>query len=215
MEYPEEKIKAIYDTSSSVPPILSWYSEEFFTGLQRYRKKAISLLNLTPDSIVLDAACGIGLNFGILEQHLKNEGKIIGVDISPKTIHLAKKQMEKQGWTNIELVNMSLMDYRPAFLFDAILCTQAMEIMPVASVDKIFSLRKPKGFFSMIGMKLSSQAPWRFANPFMEYFAKTGGIDIHRDVYKYIETKCEAVNYQNFLGGYYYILSIYKTCLKQ
>jgi ubiquinone/menaquinone biosynthesis C-methylase UbiE len=214
MEYPEEQIKLIYDKSSSVPPVFSWYSEEIFTGMEHYRKKAISSLNLTNNSIVLDAACGIGLNFGALEKYIGNEGKIIGVDISPKTIGLAKKVVEKKKWTNIELINVSIMDYVPELLFDAILCTQAMEIMPVASVDKIFTLLNPQGRFSMIGMKLSSRLPLKLFNPFLEYTAKFGGIDIHRDVYKYIETKCDMVSYQEFLGGFYYILTISKSCLK-
>jgi len=108
---------------------------------------------------------------------------------------------------------MSIMDYEPKILFDAIVCTQAMEIIPKAAVDKIFQLLKPQGRFTMIGMKLSSRIPYRLLNPFMEYFAKFGGIDIHRDVYKYIETKCSKVSYEEYLGGFYYILSTSKSCL--
>ncbi|MFO7933205.1 MAG: class I SAM-dependent methyltransferase [Bacteroidales bacterium] len=207
MEYPEDKIRSIYDKASSIPPLFSWYAEEILTRMKIYRNKAVSLLNLTENSIVLDVACGIGFNFRFIEKYLGNNGTIVGVELSTKTVKLAKKRIVKHGWTNIELVNMSIMDYEPEILFDAIICTQAMEIIPEAAVDKIFQLLKPQGRFSMIGMKPSSRIPYRLLNPFMEYLAKSGGIDIHRDVYKYIETKCNKVNYEEYLGGFYYILS--------
>jgi len=213
LEYQEDKIRSIYDKASSVPPILSWYVEEILTRMKIYREKAVSCLNLTENSVVLDVACGIGFNFRFVENYIGNNGKIVGVELSPKTVKLAKKLTVKQRWTNIELVNMSIMDYEPKILFDAVVCTQAMEIIPEAAVDKIFQLLKPQGRFAMIGMKLSSRIPFRLLNPFMEYFAKFGGIDIHRDVYKYIESKYSKVNYEEFLGGFYYILSTSKSCL--
>jgi ubiquinone/menaquinone biosynthesis C-methylase UbiE len=213
MEYPEDKIRSIYDKASSAHPLLSWHAEEILTGTKIYREKAISSLNLTENSIVLDVACGTGFNFRFIENYIGNNGKIVGVELSPKTVELAKKLIVKQRWTNIELVNMSIMDYEPEILFDAVVCTQAMEIIPRAAVDKIFQLLKPQGRFAMLGMKLSSRIPYRLLNPFMEYSAKSGGIDIHRDVYKYIEAKCSKVSYEECLGGFYYILSTSKSCL--
>jgi ubiquinone/menaquinone biosynthesis C-methylase UbiE len=211
MEYPEDKIRSIYDKASSAPPLLSWHVEEILTGTKVYRKKVVSSLNLTENSIVLDVACGIGFNFRFIEDYIGNDGKLVGVELSPKTVELAKKLIVKQRWMNIELVNMSIMDYEPEILFDAVVCTQAMEIIPRAAVDKIFQLLKPQGRFAMLGMKLSSRIPYRLLNPLMEYFAKSGGIDIHRDVYKSIEAKCSDVSYEECLGGFYYILSASKS----
>lgn len=213
MEYPEDKIRSIYDKASSAPPLLSWYAEEILTGTKIYREKAISLLNLTENSVVLDVACGIGFNFRFIENYIGNRGKIVGVELSSKTMELAKKLKVKQRWTNIELVNMNFMDYEPEILFDAVVCTLAMEIMPEAAVNKIFRLLNPQGRFAMLGMKLSSRIPYRLLNPFMEYFAKSGGIDIHRDVYKYVEAKCRKIHYEECLGGFYYILSTSGSCV--
>ena len=213
MEYPEDKIRSIYDKASSVPPLLSWHAEETLTRMKIYREKAVSSLSLTENSIVLDVACGIGFNFRFIENYIGDNGKIVGVELSPKTVKLAKKLIVKQRWTNIELVNMSIMDYETRILFDAVICTQAMEILPKAALDKILQLLKPQGRFAMIGMKLSSRIPYNLLNPLMEYFAKSGGIDIHRDVYKHIETKCSSMSYEEYLGGFYYILSISKSCL--
>ena len=214
MDYPEERIKSIYDRASSAPTFLSWYAEEILTGMKIYREKAVSYLHLTDKSIVLDVACGVGFNFNFIENYLNNNGKIVGVDISPKTIALAKKLAVKQRWTNIEFVNMSIMDYELKFFFDAAICTQAMEIIPEDAVNKIFQMLKPQGRFAMIGMKISSRIPYnRMLNLLIECFAKSGGIDIRRDVYKYIQSKYSKVSYEEFLGGFYYILSTSKSCL--
>ena len=110
MKYPEEKITAIYDKASSAPTFLSWYGEEILTRMKIYREKAVSYLNLSDNSIVLDVACGVGFNFRFIEKHLSENGRIVGVDISPKTLKLAEKLAAKQGWTNIEFVNTSIMD---------------------------------------------------------------------------------------------------------
>jgi len=156
----EEKIRSLYDKFARFPIFLKL---DAFLGRATensiYRKRAISLLNLTPGSTVLDVACGIGLNFRILESYLQGKGKIVGIDISSESLKLARKRIEKQKWSNIELVNMSITDYEPEILFDAALCTFAMEIIPnyVGAIERIYDLLKPEGGFAMIGMKLSSK----------------------------------------------------------
>jgi len=215
MEYSEDKIRSIYDRASSIPPILSWNLEEILTRMRIYREKTVSYLNLSENSSVLDVACGIGFNFRFIENYLCDNGRIVGVDISSKTLKLAKKLIAKRKWTNIELVNMNIIDYEPKKFFDAAICTQAMEIIPEAAVDKIFQLLKPQGRFAMIGMKLSSRMPYKLLNPFMKPFAKFGGIDIYRDVYKYIKSRFNKVDYEEYLGGFYYILSTSKSYLIQ
>jgi len=43
---------------------------------------------------------------------------------------VAKGRVLTHGWTNVQLVNKSIVEYQPDFQFDAILCTFAMEIIP-------------------------------------------------------------------------------------
>lgn len=215
MKLDDDAIRASYDRSVKIP--LFWYLDTLFsrsTENSIYRKKAIASLNLTGNSIVLDVACGTGLNFKIIESYLRNDGRLVGVDLSPGVLKAAERQIIKRKWTNIELVNMSITDYEPGILFDAALCTFAMEIMPDygAAVDKIFHLLKPEGKFAVIGMRLSSRMPYKLGNPFMEWFSrKFGAIDLHQDVAAYIKSKCNEVDYEECFGGFYYILSTSKS----
>jgi len=48
-----------------------------FAGL---RRRAVSHLGLKPGDSVLDAGCGTGLAFPLLEEAIGPEGRIIGID---------------------------------------------------------------------------------------------------------------------------------------
>lgn len=212
MKFENEELRLLYDKAASFFPLL--YLDAFFgraTENSIYRKKAISYLNLTPNSTILDVACGIGFNFKILESYLRNSGKLVGIDISSKSLELAKSIVIKHGWTNIELVNMSITDYEPEIFFDAILCTYALEIIPdyKLTIDKIFNLLKPQGRFAIIGMK-SFPAP-SFLSSFLEKLYKVAGIDVHRDIILYIKSRFNKIYfYEECFFGSYYILSTSK-----
>lgn len=214
-----DAIRLLYDKITKIP--MFWYWDALFSRATEnsiYRKKAIASLNLTGNSVILDVACGTGLNFKIIESYLRNSGRLVGVDFSPETLKVARNQIAKHKWTNIELVNMRITDYEPEILFDASLCTFALETMPdyKIAVDKIFHLLKPQGKFSMIGVKVSSRMPYKLGNAFMEWFSrKFGGIDMRRDVSTYIKSKCSKTNYEECCGGFYYILSTSKSCFTQ
>lgn len=123
-----DEIKSLYDSAARFP---AFFELDALFGRARensiYRKKAIASLELKSNYTVLDVACGIGYNFKIIENYLQNSGKLVGVDIPSESLKLARRRILKNKWTNIELVNMSITDYEPRILFDAILCTLSLE----------------------------------------------------------------------------------------
>ena len=215
MNLDEEKVRSLYDKFARFPFFFDL--DAFFgraTENSVYRKKAIALLNLTANSTVLDVACGIGLNFKTLESYLQNKGKIVGIDISSESLKLARKRIEKHKWTNIELVNMSIIDYEPETRFDAVLCTFALEIIPdyEGTIERIYDLPKPMGRFAMIGMKLTSKRPYNLLNPFFCWLYRVGGIDVNRDIMSCIRSKFNKIDhYEECFFGFYYILSASKS----
>ncbi len=203
----------LYDKYARYPSLL--YLDALFgrvTENSVYRKRAISFLGLTTESTVLDVACGIGFNFKIIEGYLKNNGKLVGIDISSESLKAAKRRIAKHKWTNVELVNMSITDYEPRIFFDAVLCTFALEMISdyKAAIDKMFSLLKPQGRFAMIGMKHSSR--YKLLNLLFEWFYREGGIDVHRDIVPCIKSKFNRIDYyEECYFGSYYILSTSKS----
>jgi len=69
-----------------------------------YRKKAVAALNLERGDTVVEIGCGTGLNFRLLRERVGSEGKIIGVDLTAEMLSEADKRIERQNWTNIELI---------------------------------------------------------------------------------------------------------------
>jgi ubiquinone/menaquinone biosynthesis C-methylase UbiE len=49
----------------------------------RYRRKAVELLELRRGEIVVDVACGTGLNFEPIIERVGPEGRLFGIDLSP------------------------------------------------------------------------------------------------------------------------------------
>ncbi len=210
MDFDDDAIRRLYDQSSRVP--LFWELDALFgraTERSIYRNEAVAALNLNEESAVLDVACGPGFNFKVIESYLGGRGKLVGVDISSGVLKLAQRRVEKHRWTNVQLVNQSIVDYDPGILFDAVLCTFALTIIPdyKAALERMFALLRPEGRFAMIGMRKSTWKIYRLFNPFIGLMSRWVGIEWGRDVAGYIRSRCRSAQYRECFGGWYYILS--------
>lgn len=213
----DEKVKERYDKSTKGGLIFFYYLDGVFgnaTQNSKYRKKAISKLELIENSSILDLACGIGINFKILESYLHNNGNLTALDISPNSLKRAKKRATKNKWENITFVEESISDFEPNNKFDAILCTFAMEVIPdyKSAIDKIYSLLKEGGRFSMIGMKIGTKG-WfnKIFSGFFKKLYKWGGASLDREVKSYVEETFGKIDYyEDCFHDYYYILSVSK-----
>lgn len=97
MKFDNDAIRSLYNKIATSS--LFVYLDALFgraTENSICRKKAIASLNLTDNSIVLDVACGTGLNFKIIESYLGNDGRLVGVDLSPGMLKLAERQIIKR-----------------------------------------------------------------------------------------------------------------------
>jgi ubiquinone/menaquinone biosynthesis C-methylase UbiE len=209
MKREDEKVKQKYD---KLAKNMAFYYLTMVIGRTTensiFRKKAINVLGLNNNSVILDAACGTGYNFKLIERYLGKKGKLVGIDISSESLRLAKALALKNNWNNIELLNMSITDYEPKILYDAVLCTYAKEIIPhfKSVIDMTYNLLKPNGIFSMIGMKLSSQFPYKYMNFFLKRIYQIWGVDVNRDIIGYVKSKFKITFYEERFFGFYYIL---------
>lgn len=95
-----------------------------------YRKLAVSALKLARGDTVVEIGCGTGLNFGLLQEVVGPEGNIIGVDLTDDMIARAKKRVEENRWTNVELVESDAGKYKFPDTVDGILSTFAITLIP-------------------------------------------------------------------------------------
>ena len=95
-----------------------------------YRKKAVSALKLERGDTVVEIGCGTGLNFRLLREQVGSEGKIISVDLTAEMLSAANKRIERQNWSNIELVQSDATAYGFPDRTDGIISTFAITLIP-------------------------------------------------------------------------------------
>ncbi|MFX1570895.1 MAG: class I SAM-dependent methyltransferase [Promethearchaeota archaeon] len=215
MPFSNNKVKEIFDKEAD--NLLFWYLDTLFTRAtenSRYRKKAIKFLNITPESSIIDIACGTGFNFKIIESYLNKNGMLIGLDISPRSLEYANGRINKNNWTNAKLVSINIRDYNPTIQFDAVICTYAISIIPdyIETIDKMYNLLKKNGRLAIVGMKISSRYPFKLLNSYIDNYYLKWGINIHRPIIKYLKSKPFKFEfYEDCHFGFEYILVLKKV----
>ena len=62
----------------------------------------VALASLTPGEVVLDLGAGGGLDCFLAAQAVGEEGSVIGVDMTPEMVELARVNATKGGYTNVD-----------------------------------------------------------------------------------------------------------------
>jgi demethylmenaquinone methyltransferase/2-methoxy-6-polyprenyl-1,4-benzoquinol methylase len=90
----------------------------------------VQALGLRAGDSVIDMACGTGLNFSLIEEVIGPEGRIVGVDLTDAMLACAQNRIEKNGWSNISLVQADAADFDFPAEIDGILSTYALTQVP-------------------------------------------------------------------------------------
>jgi len=101
----------------------------------------------TQGKVILDAGCGTG--YKALMLAVANPGaKIIGIDLSEKSVELAKKRLEFQKFDNVEFHAMSIYDLdQLGMAFDYINCDEVLYLLPdpLAALQSMRQVLRPGG----------------------------------------------------------------------
>jgi ubiquinone/menaquinone biosynthesis C-methylase UbiE len=98
--------------------------------VDRYRKRTVEALRLRPGDCVLDLACGTGANFPWLERAVGPQGHILALDLTPAMLIEARKRTQKNGWTNVELIQADAANFKFPASLGGVICSYAISIMP-------------------------------------------------------------------------------------
>ncbi len=99
------------------------------------------------DKIILDAGCGTGYKALALAE-ANPEAKIIGIDISPKSVEIAKARLEYHGFNDAEFYVLSIEDLPSLGMqFDYINCDEVLYLLPEPAIGlrAMKSVLKPEG----------------------------------------------------------------------
>jgi demethylmenaquinone methyltransferase/2-methoxy-6-polyprenyl-1,4-benzoquinol methylase len=125
------------------------------------RRRTVAKLALEPGQTVLDVACGTGLSFGLLREGVGASGRIIGVELSPDMLALARERCAREGWGNVTLIESAMETAKIPGPLDAILFHFTHDVLrSPAALGRILSAARPGARVAVAGMKL---APWWLA----------------------------------------------------
>jgi demethylmenaquinone methyltransferase/2-methoxy-6-polyprenyl-1,4-benzoquinol methylase len=125
------------------------------------RARTIAKLDLCPGDRVLDVACGTGLSFPLLREAVGAAGEVVGIEVSPEMMSLARQRVTKAGWQNVTLLESSIESADIPERLDAVLFHFTHDVMrSPAALKRIFAAARPDARIAFAGMKY---APWWMA----------------------------------------------------
>lgn len=174
-----------------------------------YRKRAVEALNLKRGDTVVEIGCGTGLNFSLLEQAVGAEGKIIGVDLTDSMLAQARKRVESNGWSNVELVHENAAAFQFPSGVDGIISTLALTLVP--EFDKVIqngcTALKPGKRWVILDLKMPSNR-LAFLAPLAILITRPFGVTkelAERHPWESIERHLKNTTLTEFYGGFAYL----------
>ncbi|MHA1264622.1 MAG: class I SAM-dependent methyltransferase [Candidatus Helarchaeota archaeon] len=164
----------------------------------------------TPDSKVLDLACGNGSNFEYLQSYIGKNGRIYGYDYSIEMLQSAYKRIKKHSWKNIQLKqgDAAKLPFEND-QFDVILSTLGVSAIPAfkSALDECYRVFRQGGTISILDAKLF-EGTWRILNPAIKIVYSIGASwDYTKDIIGEFKKRFKHVEIEKFNQGTMYIIS--------
>ncbi len=157
---------------------------------QRWKRKLVGMAALEPQHQVLDLACGTGDITFLMADRVRN-GRVIGVDITPGMIELARSKARSiAARVQFEVGDIMRLDH-PDCSFDRITVGYGVRNVPHIPqlLNEAIRLLKPGGLFLSLDFGKPAQPSYcRIYLRFLGVVGSTLGWLLHRDpdVYGYI-----------------------------
>lgn len=118
------------------------------------RRKVVAMLGLAPGETVLDVACGTGLSLPLLRDAVGPAGRVVGVEVSPDMIRLARDRVAAAGWVNVTLLESSMEEAGLESSFDAVLFNYTHDVLQSPpALARIFAFARPGARVAIAGIK--------------------------------------------------------------
>lgn len=136
-----------------------------FFFIKALRQKAVHVLQLRPGSRVLDVGCGPGGGFPYLVEAVGASGEVVGVEISPEAAINAKRRVEANGWSNVQVVEADARTVQLNGRFDGMVLFGAPDIYASPqALANLFPYLKVDARIVAFGAKLSDRRTGKVLN---------------------------------------------------
>jgi precorrin-6B methylase 2 len=124
--------------------------------VRELRQRAVHALQLGAGSRVLDVGCGPGGSFPYLVEAVGPSGEVVGVEISPEVSLNARRRIEANRWSNVQVVEGDAKTVQLNGAFDAMLLLGAPDAYASReAVDNLLRYMKDDARIVAFGAKLS------------------------------------------------------------
>lgn len=173
------------------------------------RIKTCQHVDLKAGDRVLDIACGTGANFPYIQERIGPTGSIVGFDFSEAMLAEAQKQIDEQGWTNVELAQGDAAALDLGEQFDVVICVLGMVVIPdyQAAMERAFAHVKPGGRFAIADLCENGRWYMQPVNFLMDALDATLITDTSRRPWEIMEPWVAEYQREELLFGYMYVAS--------
>lgn len=188
-----EEVRKVYDAwAPFYNPTHSWSLPK--------RRVARLMLDVQPNDRVLDLACGTGANLLHLRELVGEGGQVIGVDISPRMLDVAKRMIANHGWKNVEVLGADAahLPFEDGF-FNKIICSYALNIIPdyVHTIEEVNRVLTPGGRFVSLEVRSGHSMP--------KWLAPICAVDLGHETLLAIRAVFPNVQIQSYWNGMIFI----------
>lgn len=126
------------------------------------RRGAVRRLAPRAGETIIDVACGTGLNFARILAALGPTGSLVGVEMSPEMLAVARDRVSAHGWGNVELIEGPAEEMQPPRPVDAALLSFTHDVLQnEAAMARVALALRPGGRAVAAGVMYPWPAPAR------------------------------------------------------
>lgn len=176
------------------------------------RRRAVAALGLKPGDTVLEMGAGTGRNFSYLVEAVGPSGTVVGVDASPGMLAEARKLIERNGWSNVELLRQDATQLEVNCDVDGVLFSLSYSAMPEPrpALARAWERLRPSSRVVVLDMGLTQGGPYRLLAPIARLLVKYAPGDAYSDPWSDL-AKYGTVETRRFLLGFFYISAVTKS----
>lgn len=180
------------------------------------RTAGVRLLAPARGDVVVDLACGTGLNFPALQTAVGEDGLILGIDRSLPMLRMAALRATRAGWGNIRLVQADAATVDVPALrgiltasgrpdgADGLIATYALSVID----DRDQAWHRATGVLragaraAIVDMQPPDEWPWSLLAPLARLACAAGGADIRSHPWRLLERDADDVRRVQVKGGH-------------
>lgn len=169
-----------------------------------HRYAARLALGVQPGDRVLDVACGTGLNFAHLHQLVGETGSILGVDLTPAMLEVARRCISQANWSNVKVQEADAARLLlPEASFDKVICTYALNIIPdyVGAIAEMRRVLVPGGRL----VSLEVQVPDKWLSPRLRWLPGICSVDPSHPVLEELRRAFQQLQVRKYWLGFVFI----------